>query len=975
MSGYDLLSSDHFHVILHPDKKHGLIINRLDETISCINYDDAKELSNLSKGGTFYGIVGKYLSNQLVLIKDRTYIGTLYEPSTKSDHDIYSIKEVQVIEIALDHSINNLQNQRRASEASVCNTITPKYQETINQKTKPISQEVRDSNLDFDNSDDYDHFASLPISINTNNYNNSKNPPWNPFNKFSNPFKNRNINNYGNRDNSLLSNRNLNNNNKPMPSSSSSHPSGGSSQGPSLQDDSDRRLTEEMVKLFNGTQSFYFSPTLDLTNRFARKNRIVKKNPDDSIWKTADERFFWNKHMLKDFLGLSDKNNDANYFICVILQGFISIEQVEISQTCLLGDSSSSNSLSIEKGLLATTVNFTSVNNNSTDTITSCDQILLDEKITPYPYEDKVLQNANNKNRVHQLALISRRSVLQAGTRYRRRGCDSNGNCANFVETEQIFRSGQHFNSLILLRGSIPLFWYQTGLNYRPPPVLSRTDEENQEAFSKHFLNLMKLYETNQIIAIDCTEHNGREKPIHDAYKRHMDRFRETYSNVQLIEFDFHRHCRRRQCSDSQIERHLKLCGLTDQLTRDIKYYWNDGEVVWEQDGLFRVNCLDCTDRTNVVQRCVALSVLDFQLARLGIIAPDTSFEDNQYRRIMRDMWSANGNVLSTQYCGTKALFTGEKKLSGLIQDTYSSASRYYISKFRDSYRQAAIDAMLGIESDPNQSDQNNHQSYSKNNKQGNHNPSSSYFDKLDLMDPFFSSARRSSGSALLKDVGNRVSNRLARLRGKLQSNTDADWGTVNMSRLASVDDSNGTELMEARINDRLAKMSIDWPSSSESISEPTNLAENSNQEITKPNMCNRAVDDSDGDDYQDDDFSQLMLSMDLAEIHRLEKQAKELKSSNDSKYGNIDSFNRYFVGSNEDAEFNQKNQKQKPEKQEEEEEENIHEKIHLKESGYGLRKHTNNIIIGKKSASGTSSLQDKDDKINENCKTSTSST
>lgn len=36
------------------------------------------------------------------------------------------------------------------------------------------------------------------------------------------------------------------------------------------------------------------------------------------------------------------------------------------------------------------------------------------------------------------LALVSRRSRFRAGTRYKRRGIDELGNCANFVETEQV---------------------------------------------------------------------------------------------------------------------------------------------------------------------------------------------------------------------------------------------------------------------------------------------------------------------------------------------------------------------------------------------------------------------------------------------------------------------------------------------------------------------------------------------------------
>lgn len=36
------------------------------------------------------------------------------------------------------------------------------------------------------------------------------------------------------------------------------------------------------------------------------------------------------------------------------------------------------------------------------------------------------------------LSVLSRRSRHRAGTRYRRRGVDEDGHCANYVETEQV---------------------------------------------------------------------------------------------------------------------------------------------------------------------------------------------------------------------------------------------------------------------------------------------------------------------------------------------------------------------------------------------------------------------------------------------------------------------------------------------------------------------------------------------------------
>ena len=55
--------------------------------------------------------------------------------------------------------------------------------------------------------------------------------------------------------------------------------------------------------------------------------------------------------------------------------------------------------------------------------------------------------------------LITRRSKFRSGTRYYSRGINEHGNCANFIETEQIvFVKGQLY-SAVLLSASAPIFW------------------------------------------------------------------------------------------------------------------------------------------------------------------------------------------------------------------------------------------------------------------------------------------------------------------------------------------------------------------------------------------------------------------------------------------------------------------------------------------------------------------------------------
>ena len=67
--------------------------------------------------------------------------------------------------------------------------------------------------------------------------------------------------------------------------------------------------------------------------------------------------------------------------------------------------------------------------------------------------------------------------------------------------------------------------------------------------------------------------------------------------------FDFHHECRKMRYDRLQI--------LLDRINPEQEEYgyfllMKDGSVVQQQDGVFRTNCIDCLDRTNVVQSLLA---------------------------------------------------------------------------------------------------------------------------------------------------------------------------------------------------------------------------------------------------------------------------------------------------------------------------------------------------------------------------------
>ncbi|CDS01765.1 hypothetical protein [Sporisorium scitamineum] len=241
-----------------------------------------------------------------------------------------------------------------------------------------------------------------------------------------------------------------------------------------------------------------------------------------------------------------------------------------------------------------------------------------------------------------QVMVISRRSKERAGLRYQRRGINESGQVANFVETEQILYvlrrqpSSTSANELIgdvlsfvQIRGSIPLYWSQSPFSLKPPPVLERADAENTAACRKHFAVQVERY--GSITCINLAEQGGKEGHISKAYRDAVDSLRiedpaesqggKEWDRLKLhyVDFDFHK-----ECAGMKFENVAKLIHQMDDTLGEMKYYHHrtrgaETQVLSKQTGVFRVSCLDCLDRTNVVQSAFARHVLTGQLAKLAI--------------------------------------------------------------------------------------------------------------------------------------------------------------------------------------------------------------------------------------------------------------------------------------------------------------------------------------------------------------------
>lgn len=295
-------------------------------------------------------------------------------------------------------------------------------------------------------------------------------------------------------------------------------------------------------------------------------------------------------------------------------------------------------------------------------------------------------------------AIISRRSVLRAGTRLFRRGADRDGNVANFVETEQIVEYQGDRASFVQTRGSMPLYWSQLpDLRYKPPPTLYDIEmQEQQAACFKHLEQTSLLY--GRQVILNLVDHRGAEGKLGNAFGEVVHSL--GFSSVRYEAFDFHHECRKMRWD--------RLSILIDRIALDqdeMGYFMllRDGTLCSLQEGVFRTNCIDCLDRTNVVQSMLAHRSLEAILQKLGVLRQEQKLEEHIiFEKLFKSVWADNADLVSIQYSGTGALKTdftrtGKRTRLGLLKDGINSMTRYYKNNFGDGFRQDAIDLFLGV--------------------------------------------------------------------------------------------------------------------------------------------------------------------------------------------------------------------------------------------------------------------------------------
>ncbi|KAJ8058560.1 hypothetical protein OCU04_012738 [Sclerotinia nivalis] len=461
--------------------------------------------------------------------------------------------------------------------------------------------------------------------------------------------------------------------------------------------DQDEDTYLSLLKNFIKSGPMYFSYSTDITNTFQRQSQIGTSAP---LWKRADDRFFWNRFVQSDLIDFRTSGSRHQHgqqpgvdpYILPVMFGMLEIAQTQI-------------------------------------------------KTSPLTF-----------------VLITRRSRYRAGTRYFSRGVDEEGHVSNFNETEQViilndttsgldgFAGGAGMQngkvggsggkeiqilSYVQTRGSVPVYWAEINtLNYTPKLQI-RGVETAVPAARAHFDEQIRIYGDNYLV--NLVNQKGREQRVKEAYEqmvkilvtapaesRQSDQFtdekfrvveprgkRQKMDRLHYIYFDFHNETKGLKWHRAQL--------LLDQLgpALEAQQYFRgvdmpadiDGrlEVRNHQTSAVRTNCMDCLDRTNVVQSMLGRWTLNRQLTDLGVLTRGENFTlaDPEFEILFRKLWADNADVVSKSYSGTGALKTdftrtGVRTKAGALQDLQNSITRYARNNFLDGPKQDSFDLFLG---------------------------------------------------------------------------------------------------------------------------------------------------------------------------------------------------------------------------------------------------------------------------------------
>lgn len=457
----------------------------------------------------------------------------------------------------------------------------------------------------------------------------------------------------------------------------------------------------------------YFSYNLDLTSSFQRQARSDASEP---LWQRADDRFFWNRFLCSDFIEFrAGYGSSAGYklpmgpqpgidpYILPIISGTLSITKTSIKNNPLTF------------GLL------TRKSRHRVGT----------------RYFSRGMDEAGhvaNFNETEQIMILNDSESGPVGS----------SGYANGTAAQNSGRDVQIL-SYVQTRGSVPVYWSEINTLKYTPKLEVRGIDSALNAAKAHFDEQINIYGDNYMI--NLVNQKGREKNVKDAYEQ-MVRALQTspsttgerktdpssppavgmiesstqsqiFDRLHYVYFDFHNETKGLRWHRAQLlldelneallaQRYFHgIYPSTSNKSSGIAFSASTNsttpfDVRATQKSVVRTNCMDCLDRTNVIQSMLGRTALDRQLTDLQLLRRgESASDDPEFANLFRNVWADNADTVSRSYSGTGALKTdftrtGTRTRKGALQDLSNSITRYVRNNFRDGPRQDGFDIFSG---------------------------------------------------------------------------------------------------------------------------------------------------------------------------------------------------------------------------------------------------------------------------------------
>lgn len=310
------------------------------------------------------------------------------------------------------------------------------------------------------------------------------------------------------------------------------------------------------------------------------------------------------------------------------------------------------------------------------------------------------------------------------GPRYLSRGVDHEGNVSNFVKTRYfVEREDETVLDVLIYRGSVPIYWDQSGtlrelnfakkdnflacfkhfyFNFRNEDFLnsdecfkqSSDDTKNVDLIvedldrGNDLTDLMNQSNTNErenaafmdsinhfnnILVINLLSEKKDEKRLTDFYIDLLDNLK-----IQNLTFNLNKyHLNYKKLKTLFVdELHQNVMKMQEKML--VRFY-KLNQII------FRVNCLDCLDRTNLASYLIC----EYYHNQLEIP-----------KEHLKALFYENGNKISQFYSGSNALknelaIKEKRSIKGMMDDLCIFTKRILHDKFNDKQKMEFIDLLL----------------------------------------------------------------------------------------------------------------------------------------------------------------------------------------------------------------------------------------------------------------------------------------